>query len=90
MIEVEFDLKMPDGKVIGVTAWGSVYYEQKRHWLEEVSFDAWIYRNSSDLEGRQLSFREIQDFEQWCDLGMIVDERLYDRWNEVRYEMEVI
>jgi hypothetical protein len=89
MLEVSFDLKMPGGKVISITAWGSICDEPCGPRLEDVTFDVWLYRNSADLEGIQLSLQEIEDLKRWWDVDSIVDQKLYDRWNEIHSRREV-
>ena len=85
-ITTEFDLDMPDGKFITVDASGDLLQEGGQAWLEDVTIEVWIFKNSAALEGRKLSDDEIQDFKRWCDLDEIVDHKLYSRWEQLKEE----
>jgi hypothetical protein len=86
MVDTEFELNIPDGKIIAVFAQGRVFEEGDTCCLEDVTFEVWLFRNSADVKGKKLTDEQIQDFKRWCDLDEIVDHKLYSRWEQIKEE----
>ena len=85
-ITAEFELSMPDGQSVLIDASGDIFQDMDRLWLEDVSFDAYLFTSSDDLEGRKLADQEIQVMDRRFDLEGTIDDKLYSRFEQLRDE----
>jgi len=85
-ITTEFEIDMPNGESVLIDASGDIFQEGDRVYLEDVTFEAYLFKGPDDLEGRKLTDQEIWEMNRWCDLEATIDHKLYSRFEQLKDE----
>jgi hypothetical protein len=85
-ITAEFEINMPSGESVLIDASGDIFQDVDRLWLEDVIFEAYLFKNADDLEGRKLTDQEIQNMDRRFDLEGTIDDKLYSRFEQLKDE----